>query len=186
MERKEKEPVEIRMQALLREMDYDFGQFTLEGFAHWLEERRGRQIIFVPYHFERLDVSGAWLADEVHDYIFYETEDAPAVLQVHSQLHEMSHILAGHTTAEVDPEQLALLFEQVDGFPEADRESLLLRSAQTDGAEMEAEILASLIQERVLRNSRLEELTRVVSSDFAEHFSRYIDLFEAKYTAHGH
>ena len=51
------------MRSLLGEMDYDFSQFTLEEFARWLEERRGREIVFVPYHFERPDVSGAWHVD---------------------------------------------------------------------------------------------------------------------------
>jgi hypothetical protein len=38
------------MRALLAEIarEYDFGQFTLEGFADWLEQLRGQPILFVP------------------------------------------------------------------------------------------------------------------------------------------
>jgi hypothetical protein len=60
----------------------------------------------------------------------------------------------------------------------ASLEALLLRSGHTEKEEMEAEVLASLVQQRVLDNSRLQELGKVVSSSFDEHFARYIALFE--------
>ena len=41
--------VKKRMQALLAGLEYDFSQFTLEGFARWLEQRRGRRILFAPW-----------------------------------------------------------------------------------------------------------------------------------------
>ena len=46
--------------------------------------------------------------------------------------------------------------------------------------ELEAEILASLIQEQVLRHSRLQELTAPasLSDDFAAYFSAYIEGIE--------
>ena len=39
--------VRKRMTALLDTLDYDFEQFTLEGFRRWLEDRQGRRIEFV-------------------------------------------------------------------------------------------------------------------------------------------
>jgi hypothetical protein len=161
------ESIEARMRALLAGIDYDFGQFTLEGFARWLEKRRGRKIIFLPFHFERPDVSGAWLADEAHDYVFYETQDAPPLLQVHSQTHEMAHMLCGHSTVQIDAEGLALLLSHFDTGGAAGQ-VLSLRTArpgQGDEEEQEAEMLASLIQEQVLSHSRVQELFKVVSSD---------------------
>ena len=167
MERKTEQSVEARMRALLAEIDYDFSQFTSEGFARWLEERRGRKIVFLPHHFVRPDVTGAWVADAVHEYVFYETQDAPPVLRVHSQTHEMAHMLCGHSTVQIDTEDLILLlshFVENDGACEA----LSLRSVQpiqTDEEELEAEMLACLIQEQVLNHSREQELLKVVSSD---------------------
>ena len=63
--------VKGRMRVLLAELDYDFSQFTLEGFARWLEARRGRRIAFVPYRMETPGLSGAWLADDDCDYCRY-------------------------------------------------------------------------------------------------------------------
>jgi hypothetical protein len=167
MEREKEQSIEARLRAILAEIDYDFDQFTLEGFARWLEERRGRKIIFFPYHFERPDVSGAWVADEVHEYVVYETRDAPPVLQVHAQTHEMAHMLCGHSTVQIDAEDLMLLLSRI-GEDDVACQSLFLRSAQPDQAdeeELEAEMLASLIQEQVLNHSREQELLKVVSSD---------------------
>jgi len=158
--------IEDRMQALLADIDYDFSQFTLQGFARWLEARRGREILFVPFHFEQPEVSGSWLAYAHCDYVFYETENTPPLLQVHSQMHEMAHMVCGHTTLRIDAQWLQRLlnhFEQDDvSLPH------LLRSVQhhpLDQDELEAEMLAALIQERVLKHARVQELFLVVSSD---------------------
>lgn len=161
------ESIETRMRALMAEINYDFGQFTLEGFTRWLEERRGRKIVFFPYHFKRPDVSGAWMADKVHDYVFYETQDAPPVLRVHSQMHEMAHMLCGHSTVQIDAGDLVLLLSHFDEDNTA-CQYLSLRSTQPDQVDeedREAEMLASLIQEQVLSHSRVQELFKVVSSD---------------------
>jgi hypothetical protein len=39
------------MKALFSEIEtqYDFSQFTMEGFRRWLEQRRGRKIICMPW-----------------------------------------------------------------------------------------------------------------------------------------
>ncbi len=41
--------LKTRMRELLNEIDYDFTDFTIEGFARWLEARRGRKIVFLPW-----------------------------------------------------------------------------------------------------------------------------------------
>jgi hypothetical protein len=167
MEREKEQSIEARMRKLLAEIDYDFSQFTLEGFTRWLEERRGGKIVFSPHHFVRPDVTGAWMADELYDYVFYETRDAPPVLRVHSQMHEMAHMLCGHTTVQISAEDLRLLFSHL-GENDPACQSLLLRSAQpsqTEKEDLEAEMLACLIQEQILNHSREHELLKVVSSD---------------------
>jgi alkanesulfonate monooxygenase SsuD/methylene tetrahydromethanopterin reductase-like flavin-dependent oxidoreductase (luciferase family) len=154
------------MCAILEEVDYDFSQFTMEGFRCWLEQRRGRRIEFVPWT-PRSTLSGAWLAaTNGCDYVFYD-EDTPAIYQAHVQLHEMAHMICGHPAVEIG------FLNQAD----ADTiESLLLRSVHPAETDLEAEMLASLIQERVLRHGRLQELLKAISSDggFAADVGAYV------------
>jgi len=171
------------MRALLAELDYDFSCFTMEGFTHWLEARRARKILFVPRPMPAT-LYGAWLAGANCDYIFYEV-DTPSIHQAHIQLHEMSHMLCGHSTARIGLQEAQILLRQAAGpEPLAQRadtaltryESLLLRSTHSDEAELEAETLTALIQEQVLRHARLRELTTVVSSD--EDLAAYIKAMD--------
>ena len=41
--------VKGQMEVFLDSLDYDFEQFTLDEFARWLEQRRGRPIVFVEW-----------------------------------------------------------------------------------------------------------------------------------------
>ena len=157
-----------RMRAVLDALGYDFSRFTMEDFRAWLEWCRGRRIEFVPWTFES-SISGGWLACPAVDLVFFHQDTLP-IHQAHIQLHEMSHILCSHL-----PVQLGQVLSEADV---ASLEALLLRSGHTEREEMEAEVLASLVQQRVLDNSRLQELGKVVSSSFDEHFARYIALFE--------
>jgi hypothetical protein len=167
-----------KMRALLAEIarDYDFSQFTLEGFADWLEQLRGQPILFVPRSLPGT-LFGAWLACDGCDFVFYEEKTAP-VHQAHIRLHEMAHMLCGHATVHVSRGQIEVLLQQLGEDREAS--NLLLRSVHSDAAELESEILASLIQEQVLRHSRLQELTAPASlgDDFAAYFSAYIEGIE--------
>ena len=169
--------VQERMQTLLEEeIDYDFSQFTMEGFVNWLEERRGRKIECIPYQITSPFLSAAWVASDEQDYVFY-LKDAPPVLQIHSQLHEFAHMLCGHT-AKSRVAKLEKLLENAMQRMHSEKVSVLLRSNYADEVEVEAEVLASLIQERIMHHSRLKELTMADSleSDFAEQMARYLKL----------
>jgi hypothetical protein len=177
-ETKEIEEIRRRMQALLDSFDYDFSQFALSGFAKWVGKRRGRKVIFLPYHFVRPRVSGAWVEDADYDYIFFETRDAPPVLQAHSQFHEFSHILCGHSTASVTPADIALLLSHSGCCDQGQITSVFFcTSGELDEAtrehELEAEMLSSLMRELILRSSRLEELLKAVPSNM--HQLSYFD-----------
>jgi hypothetical protein len=133
-----------RMKALLTELDYDFGRFTLDGFARWLARRRGREIVFVPWAMPP-NLSGAWVAGDGRDDIFFDQDTQP-IHQTHIKLHEMAHILCDHPTVQVEPEQALLVAD-----PAISR--VLLRSTHSDREEQEAETLATLIQEQILRQA---------------------------------
>lgn len=169
--------VRARMQALLKEeIDYDFSQFTMEEFVHWLEQRRGRKIECISYCMTSPSVSAAWVASDECDYVFY-AKDAPPVFQIHSQLHEFAHMLCGHT-AQSKVARLESLLEEAMGSTCPGKISVLLRSDHSDEIEIEAEVLASLIQERIMHHSRLKELTmaHLLESDFAIQMAEYLQL----------
>ena len=170
------EAAKNRMQALLDEIAsaYDFGQFTLDEFARWVERRRGRRIVFVPRPMPPT-LFGAWMAADDCDYVFYEENTLP-IHQAHIQIHEMAHMLCGHHTAEIDLQEIGVLLRHLGADPAA-YESLLLRSTHSGEVELEAETLTALIQERILHHDRMRELVTAISSsdDFALYFADYIE-----------
>lgn len=147
---------------VLGKIDYDFRKFTMEDFVRQVEVSTGRSIHFIPYDMP-LGVFGAWISDheDPAEYIFYR-KDVPELHQVHIQLHELAHFLCGHTTLTTGSHHLNNLLH---GSPEPAFRQIKLRTHQSANAELEAEVLASTIQEQVIRASRLNYLTRVVSSD---------------------
>jgi hypothetical protein len=151
------------MTALLDTLDYDFEQFTLEGFRRWLEDRQGRRIEFVALPLQ--SASGGLITTTGGCNLVFYPINLPEVYQTHAQLHEMSHIILGHPGVALD----FLREIGIEAF-----ESLLLRSPHSDEAELEAEMLASLIKERA--RSRLQELTQAIapSEGFTDYFSDYI------------
>ena len=163
-----------RMKALLTELDYDFSRFTLDGFARWLAKRRGRPIVFVPWEMPP-NLSGAWVASDGQDYIFFDQDTQP-IHQTHIKLHEMAHILCDHPTVRVEPEQ-ALFHPTV---ADSSVSKALLRSTHSDQEEQEAETLATLIQEQILRHAARQREMDGVSwdRDFAKSFSSYLGTVE--------
>jgi len=169
--------VRERMQNILVkvEAEYDFGQFTMENFHSWLEQQRDKKITLVPWTMPP-GMSGAWLTSDQADFIFYEQNTAP-IHQIHIQLHEIAHMLCDHPTVKVGAQEMSLLFRQmVDHCVNQEGQSLLFRSAHSGDAEIEAETLASLIQENVLKHKRLQELSRSTPPpDVATDFGTYVE-----------
>jgi len=160
-----------RMKALLTELDYDFSRFTLDGFARWLAKRRGQPIVFVPWEMPP-SLFGAWIASDGRDYIFFDRDTQP-IHQTHIKLHEMAHILCDHPTARVESEQALLVADPTVS-------KALLRSTHSDQEEQEAETLATLIQEQILRHAARQRDIDGVSwdRDFAKSFSSYLGTVE--------
>ncbi|MBN1317203.1 MAG: hypothetical protein JXA42_17095 [Anaerolineales bacterium] len=174
-----KPTVKTRMRALLDEIDYDFSHFTLDDFVHWLEKWRERQIIFVPRDMPST-LFGAWVKAGGTDYIFFD-KNTISIHQAHIQLHEMAHMICQHPTVDVESDQTrAILLRAGAKDFSSCFESLLLRSAHTDQVEEEAEMLTSLIQERVMSVRRLNELDYAIiqEGEFASYFAAYIEAME--------
>ena len=167
--------IKAHMKVKLDRLDYDFGHFTLEGFVRWLEEQRGRKILFIPWSLGA-GISGAWIsdADEPFEYVFYDAA-AVGLHQAHIKLHELAHMICGHPTLRLGYREIKALL-QGRLSESACLDPVLLRSTHSTEMGMEAETLAALIQERALRFSALEELTAGVSSD--EDIAEYMRAME--------
>ncbi len=171
------ESMRDRLNALLDELGYDFSQFSAAGFAAWVARRRQRPIHLVPQEFPP-DLDGAWLRGARADFVFYQA----GPLQIHSVhilLHEISHILLGHTTAPIT-DDFARLFGAATQAPAAQLPASvqgLFRSIRyTDLQEVEAETLSSLIQQRVIALAGAAALAEVGQEDGLRHFVEGLGL----------
>ncbi len=132
-----------RCEAILRGVDLPV-PFDVQTFTEGLAARRGRPILLSPIA-SWPGPCGAWVASLAVDYIFYEQATSP-LHQQHIILHELSHLLCGHTPVTVaETEVTHLLFPAVR--PDA-VQRLLRRTGYSAINEQEAELLASLIWER--------------------------------------
>jgi hypothetical protein len=141
--------VKKQMEVFLDSLEYDFEQFTVEGFARWLERRRGRPIVFVEWELPP-DVPGIWVACDGRDYVYYDA-DTMDVHHAHHRLHELGHILREHC---------GLSFVVNGDTP--------LRSDERE--DVEAEVLAALIQKRALRSTA----TPATKDDFVNSIEHYM------------
>jgi hypothetical protein len=161
---------------ILNELNYDFRAFTIDHFIGWIEELKQRKIVLIPWKMPS-GMFGAWMSDgdEPREYVFYR-DNITRLHQIHTQLHEISHFLCGHPTKLITR---ARLKESKEGIRELPFDELVkLRSQDINAFEYQAESLASLIQEQVIRFTQIEQLTRGISSDqkIAEYLTD-LDLF---------
>ncbi|NPV75168.1 MAG: hypothetical protein HPY59_02215 [Anaerolineae bacterium] len=153
----------LQVRKILTDLNYDFRAFTIEHFANWIEKAKGREIHLIPWQMPS-GLFGAWMSDgENPREFFFFRENAERLLQIHIQLHELSHYLCGHPTKIITKKQIQDALEKGIALPFD--EMVKLRSPEMNAYEYEAESLASLIQEQIIRNSQIEQLTRGISSD---------------------
>jgi len=152
----------VRVRRILDLLDYDFARFSLTDFVCWIEEKQAnRKIVCVA---KRLppSLSGAWLAANEQDYVFFE-KDTVKLHQTHIQLHELSHILLGHLPLLYHIDQACPVeFYQRDDSPPS-----LLRTNSSPAlhAESEAELLATLIHLQIIGKVELSDICTVKEAD---------------------
>src|SRR6266436_4495814 len=132
-----------KAEKILRELEYDFTTFTMEGFLRCVGETKGREIITIPWSMPAT-LFGAWISDgdEPKEYIFYR-DNVPVIHQIHIQLHELSHFLFGHPTFQINRKFIGEVVAGTASLPFADLPQL--RSPKRANVEVEAETLANLI-----------------------------------------
>jgi hypothetical protein len=132
---------EAKLKELVVSSPFDLGQF-----CEALGRDRGRPIIPVPIALPGRAPCGMWAVTDDADYIFIQKQTSP-LHQALIGLHEVSHLLFGHTESDgVNPQTQQLLAPTLD--PDTVR-YMLRRTHYTAVAEREAEMLASLILNQV-------------------------------------
>ncbi|MFC7277856.1 hypothetical protein ACFQS1_28035 [Paractinoplanes rhizophilus] len=116
--------------------------FDLDAFCAEVAASRGRPLIRRPIPGLSAEAPcGMWIATGQADHVFYDPGTSPLHAE-HIVLHELAHILCGHTGS---AGALARLFPDLDA---ATVSQVLGRVSYTCEQEREAEMVASLIRGR--------------------------------------
>ena len=163
--------IESQMEARLAELNFDFNDFTMERFVAHIQQLKRCKILFVGWSMPP-GMYGAWISDaeDPREFVFYD-ETLPSLQKIHTQLHELAHIISDHPTKRLSRAEMEDILRRARQDPDILQE-VLLRAPDTAQCEDEAETLAALIQKQVIRCQRLQQLTVTVSSDtgVVEHF----------------
>ena len=152
-----------KAEKIVKELKFDFRSFTIDRFIRSVEEFKHCRIKMRPWSMPS-GMFGAWMTDSESgdEYIFYR-DDVPPIHQIHIQLHELAHLLLDHSTLKITQDTVvnSITGEVILPFFQLAQ----LRSADISQTELEAEILASMIQEQVIHHDQLEQLMKGTSSD---------------------
>ena len=119
--------------------------FDVTELATVVSQRRGRPLRLLPKQ-TSAGPCGVWLALPDTDYVFYEPQTS-ALHRDHIVLHELGHLLREHEPNEsLDDGVLAELFPGLDAEVV---KRVLGRTSYSAVEEQEAEMIASLVSERV-------------------------------------
>jgi hypothetical protein len=145
----DKRTIRRRCAARVRELSIPV-PFDIETFCDTLGHQRGRPVYVRPMSL-RLVASGIWLATDAADYILFE-QRSTVYHQLHIVFHELGHMLCGHQPgpqalqAALGLSPAALTAASVNLHR---LHRLMCRAAYTSVEELEAELFASLMRERI-------------------------------------
>lgn len=152
-----------RIRRTIRELRYDFHQFSVSDFVTYLETTRKRDIIVNGWPFQA-GLHGFWLRAETADYVFFDRETY-AMHQVHHILHELGHIILGHQprdlAAVLPPDLLVALSHLQITSPRGHSRMWEIHETPED---REAEWFVRRLQHEILIAGRLASLTHPVTS----------------------
>jgi hypothetical protein len=144
-----------REKALLDEIlaPIDFSDFSILNLVERVAAVRGRPIELCPRTMPDLTQYGAWIASPSYDFIFFE-RDTARIHQDHIICHELAHMLLGHQTLVVPealPVSAQVLMRQMADLHKSPRER-------------DAEEMATLIQNELIRRAGLQALTARIAT----------------------
>ncbi len=145
-----------RCRAVVREFDLP-RPFSLDGFRAALGARHGPGRPPRPVHLEPLPTpsdpetpSGMWLATPRADYVFYDSQTSEHH-RIRIILHEAGHMMFRHDGLALEDDHY-LHRKLAAGDPAWARQALL-RVRYTDRQEVEAEVFADLMWQRIVAES---------------------------------
>lgn len=113
----------------------------VESLCERLGDFRGRPVRLVPHRMSASGPSGLWLATASRDYIVFQSGTSE-MHRDHIVLHEVGHILAGHTSQDADVQQWQA------SMPDLSADMILRALARTcydAQREREAELIATIL-----------------------------------------
>jgi hypothetical protein len=120
--------------------------FDLGSLCQRIGHASGRPIVLMPTAMIFGNFCGLWLATSKADYVFYEQHTTP-LHQLHIVFHELGHILRGHSASRTLGEDVARALTAAVEPGEVQR--VLGRDTYNDDAEYEAELIATLLLQRI-------------------------------------
>ncbi|TVT61963.1 ImmA/IrrE family metallo-endopeptidase [Amycolatopsis rhizosphaerae] len=127
---------------LLRELQID-APLNVRVLCERLAQRRGRPIKLIPYPLPAPGVFGLWIGTIDADYIVYQKNTTPAH-QEHIILHEIGHIISGHSGYEEDGDLWSQFFPDI---PPDMVHRALRREGYGPAFEREAEMVATVVKD---------------------------------------
>lgn len=142
---------------MLRDLELE-APLDVSTLCERLAEQRGKPIRLLPYPLPAPGVFGLWVGTVKADYILYQSSTTPGH-QEHIILHEIGHIISGHSSNDNDDDLWSHMFPDLSP-------DLVRRAMRRDGYgpdfEYEAEMVATVIKEWATLLDRLQ-----VSTDHA-------------------
>lgn len=151
-----------RLNTVIEQLEYDFNTFELNDFVRHVERLRRREILTLPLPLD-LGLSAIWIRARSADYIFYNDRLHP-IHKTHNILHEIAHILLGHTCQSIDAVLPPDLMAQLQTEPVQGRLRKADPHLRADVEEQVAEAFVFHIQKRLVNANRMAELMSRSSS----------------------
>ncbi len=142
------------LEAVIDRLQYDFTAFDVQHFLNHLQVQRQHPIHVIDFPFAP-EIYGLWVPAEGADYLFVNAHLLPAH-RVHTLLHEIAHMLLNHRGIDVRTILGDTLWKTL-GVP-ATAGHLRAATPSDSVQDEEAELFVLLIQQRVTRARRLQEL----------------------------
>jgi len=120
--------------------------FDLQSLCERIGQASGRAIVLMPTPMIFGNLCGLWLATAQANYVFYEQRTTP-LHQLHIVFHELGHILRGHPASRTLGAYIIRALTAAIELGQVQR--ALGRDTYNDEAEYEAELIATLLLQRI-------------------------------------
>jgi hypothetical protein len=139
--------------------------FDLTALCVRVGEQRGKPVVLMATPMSLGSLCGMWMGTAKADYVFYE-QDTTQLHQQHIVFHELGHILRRHAPKQVLGTDIAR--DLAPGVETGDIQRVLGRDTYDDRDEYEAELIATLLLQRIGEQATLGSARSTNEPDDAE------------------